>query len=554
MSNRVKKIYGIDLGTTYSCIAHVDEYGRPVVLSNFENQSVTPSVVFFDDDNIIVGKIAKENSKIFPDDVVSFIKRSMGDPNFIFEHGGVAYKPEEISAYILRKLVGDAEQSLGDKITDVVITCPAYFGINEREATKRSGEIAGLNVRQIINEPTAAAIHYGETEIDKEKVVLVYDLGGGTFDITMIDIKSDSIKVICTGGDHNLGGKDWDDAIVQYLVEQFQEKTGSDEDILDDSDTLQDLQLSAENAKTTLSQKNKAFVSVTHGGQREKIELTKEKFCELTRHLLEKSISLMKEMLEQAKEKGYGRFDEILLVGGSTRMPQVAERIAEEFSIEPRLFDPDEAVAKGAAQYGLKMSINDGLIRRIAQTMGKSVEEIENTSLDEISPEIIDNASRNLADDSGYTLAAVKRSQITIRNVSSKSFGVIALSNDTEVIVNLILKNETLPAAISQEFGTNEENQEKVEIKIMENESTDVEIPVEQGKEIGIAVLDLPKGLPRQSPINVTFTLNEEGQLEMTAVEETEQRSVDATIQTACVIHGKEFEAARERSKSMVVS
>ncbi|RLC16944.1 MAG: Hsp70 family protein, partial [Deltaproteobacteria bacterium] len=199
MSKSQKKIYGIDLGTTYTSIAVVDEYGKPVIIPNSDNQHITPSVVFFDGDNVVVGEVAKENSKIYPNEVVSFIKRSMGEPDFLFEYNGKTFRAEEISSFIIRKMVQDAEQYSGRKISDVVITCPAYFGINEREATRRSGEIAGYNVRQIINEPTAAAIAYGSVETSQEKVVLVYDLGGGTFDITMIDIQSNAIEVICTG-------------------------------------------------------------------------------------------------------------------------------------------------------------------------------------------------------------------------------------------------------------------------------------------------------------------------------------------------------------------
>jgi molecular chaperone DnaK (HSP70) len=208
MSKQVQKIYGIDLGTTYSSIAHVDEHGKAVLIQNAESSTSTPSVVFFDGDEIIVGDVAKESAALYPHDVVTFVKRSMGEPNFLFENKSQSYHAEEISNYIIRKIIQDAEQNTGDKIKDIVITCPAYFGINEREATRKAGEIAGFNVHQIINEPTAAAISYGMVDSDDERVVLVYDLGGGTFDITMIDIKPESIEVICTGGDHNLGGKD----------------------------------------------------------------------------------------------------------------------------------------------------------------------------------------------------------------------------------------------------------------------------------------------------------------------------------------------------------
>ncbi|MFO7838984.1 MAG: Hsp70 family protein, partial [Desulfosalsimonadaceae bacterium] len=220
MGKQGKRIFGIDLGTTYSSAAYVDEFGKAVIIPNAENERITPSVVFFDGDAVVVGDVAKESAKLYPNEVVSFVKRSMGEPNFVFEYNNEEYRAEELSAYILKKLAQDAAQYLGETVEDVVITCPAYFGINEREATRKAGEIAGFNVRQIINEPTAAAIAYGTLDTTDNRVVLVYDLGGGTFDITMIDIRKDSVEVVCTGGDHNLGGKDWDDRIVTYMVEK----------------------------------------------------------------------------------------------------------------------------------------------------------------------------------------------------------------------------------------------------------------------------------------------------------------------------------------------
>lgn len=240
MTQQTTTVFGIDLGTTYSCIAHIDEYGRPATIPNAEGDRTTPSVIFFDGESRIVGKEAKNNAVLYPDQVVELVKRQMGQSDWVFFYDGKEYTPEEISSYIIRKVVGDAETALGISITDVVITCPAYFGINEREATAKAGEIAGLNVRSIINEPTAAAISYGLHE-ELDQVVLVYDLGGGTFDITMIDIKSGEVNVIATGGDHHLGGRNWDEIVVNYLAEQWMTITGSGEDPLDDLETVQDL-------------------------------------------------------------------------------------------------------------------------------------------------------------------------------------------------------------------------------------------------------------------------------------------------------------------------
>lgn len=558
MAGKSKHIFGIDLGTTYSSIAYVDEFGKAVIIPNAENERVTPSVVFFDEGSIVVGEVAKESAKLYPADVVSFVKRSMGEPNFIFVHRGEEYRAEEISAYILKKLSQDAEQYLGEKVTDVVITCPAHFGINEREATRKAGEIAGFNVRQIINEPTAAAIAYGSLDNTDERVVLVYDLGGGTFDVTMIDIRKDSVEVICTGGDHNLGGKDWDDRIVSYMVEYFQKKTDTSEDILDDLDTWQDLQLSAEKAKKILSQRPKTPISVTHGGERVKMTLDREKFQELTEDLLERTIEFTREMLQEAGTKGYYQFDEFILVGGATRMPRIKQRIEEEFEVVPKIFDPDEAVAKGAAIYGWKLSLNDSLIQRLAEKTHRPVEQLENISElienQEISSEDVKEAARHVADKTGYTLPSVESALMKVKNVTSKSFGVVAHnSKNNEIIFNLVLRNTTVPISRTKDFYTAVENQKSVLIRIMESETGHEEIPLSHGVEIQTAVLNLPPNLPADLPIEITFSLNEEGRLHITALETNRARQVEVILDTASVIQGEDFERAKVRSQSLVI-
>ena len=558
MSKKIKKIFGIDLGTTYSSIAYVDEYGKPVVVPNAENQHLTPSVVFFDEGNIVVGDIAKESAKIYPDEVVSFVKRAMGEPNFLFEYDSKTYRAEEISSYIIRKVIQDAEKNLGEKITDVLITCPAYFGINEREATKRAGEIAGYNVHQIINEPTAAAIAYGTAESSERKTVLVYDLGGGTFDITMIEIKPDAIEVICTGGDHNLGGKDWDDRIVSYLVEEFQKVVKTEEDILDDPDTCQELQLSAEKAKKILSQRDKTPIAVTHGGERVKIELERKKFEEITMDLLERTIAFTNEMLKEGRKKGYDEFDEIILVGGATRIPRVIERIKEEFSLEPKSFDPDESVAKGAAIYGWKLALNDGLIKKISENTGKIFDVIDNiielTDTADVTPSQIQKAAQQVADETGYTLAAVENSNVKVKNVSSKSFGVIVRNKlNEELVFNLITRNTSVPVAAQKTFFTGIADQETVLIRIMENETSEKTVPPQHAIEIGTATLNLPNGLPADIPVEIKFNLDMDGCLQINAIETSESRSVEIALDTCAVINGEELKKAKVRCQSLVV-
>ncbi|MEW5733997.1 MAG: Hsp70 family protein [Thermodesulfobacteriota bacterium] len=552
MAKPKTRVFGIDLGTTYSSIAMVGDFGKPMLIPNAENERTTPSCVFFDGEHVIVGAVAKESSRLYPDSVVSFVKRSMGEMDFNFFHEGKVYRCEEISAYVLKKLVQDACATTGEDISDVVITCPAYFGINEREATRRAGEIAGLTVRQIINEPTAAAISYGVTDTTEDRVVLVYDLGGGTFDITMIHIQPEAIEVICTGGDHNLGGKDWDDRIVAHLVEEFANQTGIRDDILDDPLTWQDLQISAERMKKILSQREVSATAVTYGGQRAKVELSRKRFEEITSDLLERTIMLTRSMLGEAEKKGYKSFHEFLLVGGSARMPQVQARITKEFAIEPRIYDPDEAVAKGAAIFGWKQAINDKLVARIAAKVKKPKEEVAK-KLDVKSREFVEAASE-LEKEEGYTLPAIKSSVMQIVDVTSKSFGVFATNKKgVDGVFNLVVKNTRVPVNADKDFYTAVDDQDSVHIRIMESEDTDSWVDLSSCVEIGSAVLYLPAGLPKDSPIDITFSLNREGRLEITAKERTKGRKVAAVVETRSVISGRELAEAKERCQRLRV-
>lgn len=550
MSEKPPTVYGIDLGTTYSCIAYFAEYGKPTVINNQEGKNITPSVVFFDGNTRVVGIEAKNVAQTRPDQVVEMVKRQMGDGEWRFHYDGIDYRAEEISSFILRKLVGDAEAAVGEKITDVVITCPAYFGINEREATAQAGKIAGLNVRSIINEPTAAAIAYGVHQ-DKDMVVLVYDLGGGTFDITMIEIKAGEINVIATGGNHHLGGRNWDEVIVNYLANEWMAQTGSSEDPLDDPETLQDLFGRAETAKQTLSNpaRDKTDVAVTHAGQRVAVTLSREKFNELTRNLLEETIDHTHRMLKEAEKKGHTHFDQFLLVGGSTRMMQVTERVRVEFSVEPKIVDPDEIVAKGAALYGQKLAIDEEIKIKVESWGFQSPEAV---------PEkILEKAQTEVAEDRGMVLPSVQRmSGLAITNVTSHSFGVEAISRDTNQIIisNLIRVNDKVPVEVKQRFGTAEANQETAEIRIMENVVSEAKASPEASQEIGMSVLPLPPGLPEGSPIEITFHLNEQGRLHATALELTTRKAIEAEVQTKRVISQDELVQAKARATKLVVS
>jgi molecular chaperone DnaK (HSP70) len=549
----MEKVFGIDLGTTYSCIAYVDEYAKPVVVTNEEGDRTTPSVVFFDEDNeVVVGKVAKEQMKVDPTKVVAFIKRDMGNSGFLFNHNGVDYKPEEISAHILQKMVKDASEKLGFDIKDVVITCPAYFGINEKAATKIAGEIAGLNVLAIIPEPTAAAVAFG---MDKEEnqTVLVYDLGGGTFDITMIKIEQDKIEVVVTGGDHNLGGKNWDDALMSYFASCFEEQTGVSDDIFEDPETFGSMQLSAEDAKKTLSLKNKANTSVIYGTDKAKIETTREKFDEITSDLVQRTIDLTKSMLDDAQRlKSVSSFDKILLVGGSTKMPQVKEALAKEFPDKPiESFDPDESVAKGAAIYGQQLAVNGELIKKIAEQTGKSEEEVkEEMKGGEISEAEVKKAAQKVATETGYSLGSVEKlTAKTTGNVTAKSFGLKVVNQNQEyIIANIIKAQDSIPTEKTNVFSTNTDNQSSVSLEVYENEFAQDVAEISDSEELGKGEIEgLPAGLPAGSPIQVTFRLDESGLLDVEAIDLTQNKKVKFQIEIPGVMNRAEIQAAKQR-------
>lgn len=559
----MNKVFGIDLGTTYSCVAYIDENNKPVVLKNSEGDLTTPSVVYFENENeVLVGESAKESSKIYPEKSVAFIKRSIGQPNSNVFINGKEMSPAEVSSYTLKKIVKDANDTLkmegkiseGEEIKDVVITCPAYFGINERAATKTAGELAGLNVLQIINEPTAAAITYGVTDNKDEKVVLVYDLGGGTFDVTIIHIKPGEIEVVCTGGDHTLGGKDWDDTIIMYIDDEFQRQTGTSESVLDDPETLQEITLSAEKAKKLLTSKEKAPISVNYKGKRARIELTREKFDELTHPLLDRTIALTKDMLKEANKKGYNEnsINEILLVGGSSKMPQVEKVVKANFGIEPKMFDPDEAVAKGAAIFASKENEYNILLDELSSATGRSKDDIKNDI------ESGKTSAAAIAEGAGAS-AAVRRlassEGIKIKNVSSRSFGTIALNNNGEErLFNLIFKNDSLPKESTQSFYPSADGQKDVRIRVLENLSSEPEISIDLGNDVGEASLTLPPGINKNTVIEITFKLNTAGLLELKATEKKANTSVEAKFEVKEDLNEEEKTQAMRRVNNTELS
>src|SRR2546421_373215 len=347
MSNR--KAVGIDLGTTFSAVAHIDAYGKPHIIPNTESERITPSVILFDGTNVIVGTLAKNNSVAEPEKIVDFVKREIGKPKEQFhrEFDGKVYSTEELSALILKKLKADAEKYLKEPVTDAVIPVPAYFNDAERTATITAGQLAGLNVLQLVNEPTAAALAYGLDKLDDNQTVFVFDLGGGTFDVTIMRIEGHKLDIIATNGDHRLGGKDWDDIIVSYVADEFDRAHGKNP--LLDLQSYQDLQTRAVASKIQLTNRPHATIVHQHHGKSVKVDLTREEFERRSQHLVEKCKVICAMTLQDAKLK-WSDVSRILPVGGMTRMPMVQEMISQLANVPVvSELNPDEAVAVGAA-------------------------------------------------------------------------------------------------------------------------------------------------------------------------------------------------------------
>ena len=345
-------VLGIDLGTTFSAMSIVDRFGKPVIVPNADGHPTTPSVIhFYHRDACVVGEEAVKMVVVDPTNVVRFIKRSMGEADFTLEFFGRSYTPQELSAIILRKLREDAEEALGREVKDAVITVPAYFNSAQRGATAEAGSLAGLNVLSIINEPTTAAIAYGIERLGTDRRLLVFDLGGGTFDVTLMEIRGVSFRTIASDGNAELGGKDWDDRLVNFVAEQFMEKHGSDP--RDDPHRYQELYERCLHAKLSLSTRPRAVIPVTYRGHRLVVSVTREEFEGMSRDLVDQCTDTCRLVLERAR-CSWDDLDEVLLVGGSTRMPMISDRLRSMSGREPAEgVNPDECVALGAALAGV---------------------------------------------------------------------------------------------------------------------------------------------------------------------------------------------------------
>lgn len=547
-----KYVYGIDLGTTYSCIAY-QEGDRPTVLKNLDtNSDTTPSVVQWGEDGtVIVGQEAKDSSVLDPDRTVSFVKRLIGKSQVATTIDGQQISPVEVSAYILRELVRQAQQQTDDEVKDVVITCPAYFGETERTATKQAGEVAGLNVLSIIEEPTAAAICYGVTKADTNKNVLIYDLGGGTFDITVLKITNGEIRVITTEGDHDLGGKNWDDSLSTLMVDKFLDATGYTGDPFEEDgndEFMQQLQIESEKTKQTLSNKTSVKKLLDYNGQRAKIEVTRDEFDDVTSELLERTKDLTQKAIDEAKAQGVA-IDEILLVGGSTMMPQVQTMVGNTFGVPFKIFEPHEAVAKGAAIYAI--------IQATKQSEVKSNEVKEKDAEgNDVARDTTTGETRMLPTiGGGSTLPTNLNADTKVISVSTKSFGIKANDSQTDEprIFNIVKKDDELPAHASQQFATVDANQEQVLIELFESPEKADDLPVDASTKIGDCKMNLPAGLPAHTPLEITLTVQEDGTISLHGQTLDNGTNIDTVFKTKDVMGKKEIEEARKRVSTGLV-
>jgi len=534
------RVFGIDLGTTYSCIAYVDEHGRPVVVPNSENALTTPSVAYFESaTNIIVGQVAKDVAEIYPDLVVEGVKRHMGDAGWSRMFHGNTYRPQDVSALILRKVVVDAEQVMGATIEDVVITCPAYFGNVEKEATRQAGTIAGLNVRFVVPEPMAAAFAFGVDAVEGE-TLMVYDLGGGTFDGTLLRVPG---TIVSTVGDQSLGGKDWEDDLARFIAERFEAATGaSSDDLLADPRAAQELSHETERCKIALSSSNTHKLRLRLGVHDVALEVTREDFERVTRHRLDRTIDETKILLARGREKGVS-VETILLVGGSTFMPQVEARLRQEFPTCRILRrDPNQIVAKGAALVGYKYQIDEEIERSMTPGVSRA------------------RAVETVAAATGMTHEAITRLNTCVFTpVTAKSFGIVTFNKKTneDEVVNLIQVDDPLPVHVTRAVYTVADRQSSVVLSVVQNQlrvtGEEHIVPLGACEVIGTAEVVFKGPLPAQSQIDVTYTLDLDGILEVEALDVTTSVRAVGAFTSDALLSAEDLAAARARAAAVDV-
>ncbi len=535
--------YGIDLGTTYSSVAYIDDHGEASAVANSLNgSSTTPSVVFFESpDNVVVGQTAKDASVSEAESVVALVKRDMGlDRTWDFH--GEKYTPESISAVILRSLADDASGVRGDEVCEVVITVPAYFGIREKQATRDAGVIAGLDVRAIIPEPVAAALHYGVMDEAEASTILVYDLGGGTFDTTVLKRTPGRLEVLVVRGDHQLGGADWDDRLKEILLEKFAAEVGDDiaGEAADDEAFLGLLFAAAEQTKKQLTQAMSRPVSLFHRSASARVEVTREEFEERTQDLLYRTISLTRATLQDLEAKAPGTtVDTVLLVGGSSRMPQVKRILGEMFTCDVKLHDPDLAVAKGAAIFA----------------------NLESDPWVDPDPEDTSGA----ADGAGGASrapglgGATGTGAVEVITVLPRAIGVEFTDTSVEpwkpYIHHIAMPQQALPFRAETVMAwTIAEGQTRIAIGLYEQAGQEPSERVEDNRRLegGDGRIDGIPALPKGSPLEIDLSIDQEGLVHLDARETTHGTELKMRLQLANLAQ-EEVAAAQRQIQGLTI-
>lgn len=499
----MEAVFGIDLGTTNSCVATIGEDGLPQVIKNLDDEFTTPSVVFYDEgDENYVGKEAKSGMSVEVDRIVAFIKREMSNKNYSRTIDGKKISPVEVSALILKKVVDDANEQRGYEglppVHKAVITVPAYFGNMECELTKQAGKIAGLEVLDLLNEPTAAALSYGTKGLEG-KTFMIYDLGGGTFDVSIMKMKNGMLNTLSTNGDHHLGGVDWDISLLDYVLM----KNGlevSYEDIKEERESGKML-LAAENCKKNLSKSEKASFKLVYKRKQYITEISRSVFEELTADLLEKTIDIIHHAMKICREPDV-KIDEVILVGGSSYMPMVKERLQREFSCPIRLdnLEPDRAVAKGAALHAARLA--------------------------------------------GESTAKVRIGT----DLASRSYGIGTHINNVYRVMNVVKRTDDLVYQNKTELFTRVENQYKVDLPVYENISEQENVDVNKCTLIESKTLSWGFPVPAETQIDVYVSRSSDGTVKIWC--ECQGKRVDFVIQYKELYSDKEVESLRKELKS----
>ncbi|MCP2316811.1 Molecular chaperone DnaK (HSP70) [Nocardia amikacinitolerans] len=546
-------VYGIDLGTTNSAIARIDADGRPEVMIGMNGEPTVPSVVLFASAfDHLVGEGARRQARLDPEHVCSLVKRRMGDAEWRFAAHGETWSAPAVSALILKSLAADAEFGGGEPVRRAVITVPAYFGDEERRATIQAGTYAGFDVAGVLSEPIAAAFSYGFGRLDggvdigktgARETVLVYDLGGGTFDATVIELADRRISVLAVEGDHQLGGADWDERIALYLSQQFCAANPDAEDPLDDSAGSQALVLAAERAKRELSDQESTEVVVAHDGARAVITLTRDELESMTASLMRRTLDLTKDCLAAAGKRGVASVDRLLLVGGSSRMPMVARELEKELGLIGELRDPDLSVARGAALYGEKLEMERLIVADLV-TRGRLR---DGSGLNEAAPADLEQSIARVAESFGQPVSLVRRMlEIQVDTVVSRGFGVLALDSHYGLAAAwLVHRNQTLPVRVRRSFGTVREDQDQIELTIVEQQGQAASMRPEDTKVLVEGrIRGIPPGYPAGSEVRVTFEMGFDGVLHVTAHHVDADMPLTLSAQTGATL--SQADVARE--------